>query len=162
MFNNKFLKEFLCQKDLSLFVFKGWKNQRKIEYLGYWVWSSFLSLSSIFLKYFSLYFIFQTPWFLTLELSYLSYLYNLIFSEKIGLWSIEITKVVYGLLWSPRVVIFFLLWVSLLCRGDCGGCVWLYWYLSKCRDDWGWSFDLVPYPSKCRGNCYCLALCLSL
>ena len=69
------------------------------------------------------------------------------FCGKIGLWSIEITKVVCGLLRPPRVVIFFALslWVSLLCRGDCGG-VWV------CR-----------YPSKCKGDCVgVLALCLSL
>ena len=35
VFYSKVFKKFLCQKDLSLFIFKGWKIQRKIEYLGY-------------------------------------------------------------------------------------------------------------------------------
>jgi len=34
VFFSKSLKEFLWLKDLSLFVFKGWKNQRKRESLG--------------------------------------------------------------------------------------------------------------------------------
>ena len=75
MFNSKFSKEFLGLKDHSLLVFKGWKNQRKIEYLGYLFRFSFLSNSNYFLKYFSLLFDFQnTLIFSHLSLSYLSYL----------------------------------------------------------------------------------------
>ena len=57
----------------------------------------------------------------------------------------------------------------LLCKGDYGGCVWLYWYPSKYRGDCSWSVGFEPYPSierlilfylsahpsKCRGDCCC-------
>jgi len=105
-FCSKFLKNFCVKKIYLLFVFKGWKNQRKIVSLGIWFWSSFLSLSSIFLKYFSLWFVFQTPCFLTLELSSLSYLHDLVFVRIIVCGLLRSPRVVCGLLWSPRLYSF--------------------------------------------------------
>jgi len=47
------LKEFLWLKDLSLFVFKGWKNQRKRESMGNF-FLIFISIS--FLYFFQVFF----------------------------------------------------------------------------------------------------------
>ena len=68
------------------------------------------------------------------------------------------------------VEVVFELWVSLFCRGDCGG-VWFGWYPSKCRGDCDcWSVGFEPYPSidglilfwlsvhpsTCRGDSCCV------
>ena len=69
-----FQQEFLWLKVLILFVIKGWKIQRKKEVFRNWFCSSFLFYPRSFPKYFLCDFDFQTLYFLTLELSYLSYL----------------------------------------------------------------------------------------
>ena len=72
----------------------------------------FISILEVFPRVFLCDFNFQTLCFLTLEPSYLSYLLGSFFVRKIGLW----------LFIPPSVVTFFYL-SSLLCRGECGGCV---------------------------------------
>jgi len=59
VFNSKFLKEFLCQKDSSLFVLKGWKNQQKEESLGIIFDLHFYFLSIFFVILISKLFIFS-------------------------------------------------------------------------------------------------------
>ena len=89
------------------------------------------------------------------------------FFGKTGLWSIEITKIVCGLLRSPRLFVVFeitkIITFSLL---------WLCAYPSKCRGDCVLSCSYPScvevimeescvcwYPSKCRGDCGGVWLC---
>ena len=129
-----------CVSNLFYFVFKGWKYQRKIESLGNWFWSLFLSLFSVFLKYFSLWFWFSNTLFSD-TWAIISILYiGSCFCEESCLWSIVITKIViFSLLWLciypssveviefwscgyPSCVEVIVVWfcaLSLLCKGDC-------------------------------------------
>ena len=129
-----FSKSFWVKKIRSLFVLKGWKNQRKREVFENYFWSSFLFYHRSFLKYFFFVICFPN----TLFFSHLSYhIYRILFCEENWFVVFEITKCcnllcVYCYPSCVEVIVEFVL-VSFKCRGD-----------------WGWSFGLVPYPSSVR------------
>jgi len=85
VFFSKSLKEFLLLKDLSLFVLKGWKIQRKKEPLGIGFYLHLYFYLEFFPRVFLCNFDFQTLYFLTLELSIYPIYQDLVFVRKIGL-----------------------------------------------------------------------------
>ena len=128
MFFSKSLKEFLWLKDLSFIYFKMLENRRKRESLGDWFLDLYFNIYLVFLPRVFLYcFHLQTLYFLTIELSYLSYLYF-----------VFVRKIVCGLLRSPRVV------CDLLRSPSCKPflCFWLCAYPSSER----WLCWLCAYP----------------
>ena len=85
VFIHKFSKDFLSQKDLSSFVFKGWKNQRKIEIWDICVVLHFYHIQSVFPSIFLCYLISKHLDFPHLSLSTILFIGSFI-CGKIGLW----------------------------------------------------------------------------
>ena len=147
MFWQQVLKSFWAIRFYFYLFSRVGKIKEKESLWGNCFWSSYLFHSCIFPKCFSLWFIFQTPCVLTLELSYLSYLLGSCFGEKIVLWFSETTKSCI-----PSFI-----WVC--CYPSCVEAIveeveFVGIPLSVEVIEVG--VLAFAYPSKCRGDCCCL------
>ena len=139
VFQREVFKSFWAKRFYLYLFLKGWKNQRKRKSLGI----DFDLYLYFYLEFFPRVFLcdfdFQTLYFLTLELSIFPIYQDLVL----------VRNLVCGLLRPPSVITFFVL-LSLLCRGDCGGCVAIPLVKGGCV-----GFVSIPLV---RGDC-CLAQC---
>ena len=133
------------------------EKSKKKRVFGNWFWSSFIFLSRVFPRSFSFWFWFSNSLFFS-HLSYYIYpIYKILFCEKnwFVVYSDHLELFVIFVITKSCNLSF--LWVSLLCRGDCGGCVGIPLSVEVIKVVvWRCAF-----PSRCRGGC-ALGLLVSL